>query len=88
MHDGFWVNLKEKNDVDLDELYNIDSITQIVFDQEDKFFYFLCNKKNGFIGFYLIKFQESNPGQYQFITMCKTLLDIGDAYIAIQRGED
>lgn len=27
MHDGFWVNLKDRNDVDLDELYNIDSIT-------------------------------------------------------------
>ena len=36
MHDGFWVNLKERNDVDLDELYNVDSITQIVYDGEDK----------------------------------------------------
>jgi len=40
------------------------------------------------IGFYLIKFEEFNPGSYQFITMWKTLLDVGDATIAIQRGVD
>mgnify|MGYP001054446189 CR=1 FL=1 len=88
MHDAFWVNLKERTDVDLDLLYNVDSITQIIYDQEDKMFYFLANKKNGFIGFYLIKFEEHNPGSFSFITMWKTLLDIGDATIVIQRGLD
>jgi hypothetical protein len=51
-------------------------------------FYFLANKKNGLIGFYLIKFEELNPGCFSFITMWKTLLDIGDATIVIQRGLD
>ena len=36
----------------------------------------------------MIKFDEKNPGSYQFITMWKTLLDIGDCTIAIQRGVD
>lgn len=36
MNDGFWVNVNEKNDVDLDELYNIDSIMQIVYESEDR----------------------------------------------------
>jgi hypothetical protein len=36
MNDGFWVNVNEKADVDLDELYNIDSIMQIVYESEDK----------------------------------------------------
>lgn len=40
------------------------------------------------IGFYLIKFEELNPGSYQFITMWKTLLDVGDATIVISRGTD
>ena len=32
MHDAFWVNLTERTDVDLDLLYNVDSITQIIYD--------------------------------------------------------
>ena len=51
-------------------------------------YYFLANKRNGLIGFYLIKFEETNPGSFSFIVMWKTLLDIGDATIAIQRGLD
>ena len=48
----------------------------------------MANKKNGLIGFYLIKFEEKNPGSYQFITMLKTLLNIGDASVMISRGVD
>jgi hypothetical protein len=86
--DGVWVNLRERNDVDLDEHFNVGCITQIVYDQEENFFYFLANRKNGQIGFFLIKFCERNPGVYQFLTMWRHRLEIGDATIAISRGID
>ena len=55
---------------------------------EDKVFYFIANIKNGRLGFFLIKFQEYDPGIYQFMTMWHHRLEIGDATIAISRGED
>jgi hypothetical protein len=85
-HDGFWINLKERNDVDLDELHDIDAISQVIFHSEDRYFYLLANKKKGLVGFYLIKFEERNPGSYQNLTMWKTLLEIDDCTIMIQKG--
>ena len=45
--DGVWCDTREKVDVDLDEHFNIGGIQQIVYDLEDKVFYFLANQKNG-----------------------------------------
>ena len=41
--DGIYVNIKTDEQVDLDELYIISNIKQIIFDAEDQEFYFLCN---------------------------------------------
>jgi len=41
---------------DLDELFEIMAIKEIIYDNEDEDFYLLCNQKNGVIGFFLIKF--------------------------------
>jgi hypothetical protein len=88
LHDGFWINLKKNHDVDIDELFNILGITQIIYDHEDQFFYLLANKKDGHVGFFLIKFEARNPAVYHFITMWKNMLDIGDSSIHISRGVD
>jgi hypothetical protein len=88
LHDGFWVNLKKNHDVDIDELFNIRGITQIIYDHEDQYFYLLANKKDDHVGFFLIKFEARNPAVYYFIIMWKHLLEIGDSSIHISRGVD
>jgi hypothetical protein len=47
--------------VDLDEFFNIDNIKAIVFDKDEKQFYFLANVKYGKIGFYMTRFAEKDP---------------------------
>ena len=47
--------------VDLDQLYNISAIKNIIHDDESKSFYLLCNKYDGKLGTFLIKFNEKNP---------------------------
>lgn len=86
--DGFWVNLKQNNDVDIDELFNILSITQIIYDHEDNFFYILANRKDDMVGFFLMKYDAANPAVYHFITMWKSSLEIADSSISISRGVD
>lgn len=86
--DGLWYNQKKNEEIDLDEHYKIDLIKNIVYDEEDKVFYFLCNKKRDAIGFFLIKFNELNPLKKEDLTMWKHKLDIGDCNIYVMRGID
>jgi hypothetical protein len=88
VHEGIWVDLKKLYDVDLDELYNILAITQVIYDHEDQSFYLLANKKDGKLGFFLIKYNAKNPAVHNFLTMWHSLLEIGDASISIFRGND
>jgi hypothetical protein len=68
-NDGLWCDSNTGKEVDLDELYSVDLIRNITYDDEDKKFYFLSNKKSGQLGFYLIEFKDNNPHDYTFITM-------------------
>lgn len=86
--DGQYIDIKRKKEVDLDELHNIRDIRHILYDEEDKMFYFLCGKKNGIIGFFLVSFNESDPHDYKYLTMWRHQLDIDDAHMAISRGTD
>lgn len=63
-------------------------IRNITYDDEDKKFYFLTNKKSGQLGFFLIEFKDSDPKKYNFITMWQHKLDLDDANIYILRGKD
>lgn len=48
----------------------------------------MSNKKNGFIGFFLIKFAESDPMNFTDLTMWKHRLDIDNCNLFILRGHD
>ena len=54
--DGIWFSEHTGEEVDLDKLFGITSIKRIIFDEETREFYFLSNKKHGFIGFFLMSF--------------------------------
>lgn len=54
--DGIWADVKNGKEVDLDEEYEVGLIQDVVFDQDDGQFYFLCNMRQAKIGFYLIRF--------------------------------
>ena len=60
-HDGYWVDLKKLYDIDIDELFNVLAINQVIYDSEDQDFYVLANKKDGKVGFFLIKYNARNP---------------------------
>lgn len=51
-----WIDIKTKKEVDLDEKHEIKDIRYVLYDEEDKQFYVLCNRKKGIIGFFLFKF--------------------------------
>lgn len=59
-----------------------------MYDEEDKVFYFLCNKKRELLGFFLIKFNETNPIKNSDLTNWKHKLEIGDVNINVLRGID
>ena len=80
--------MKKLHDIDIDELFNVLAIQCIIYDHEDQSFYLLANKKDGFVGFFLIKYNAKNPAVHSPVTMWKSLLEIGDSSISIYRGND
>jgi hypothetical protein len=69
-------------------LHDITDIKFILYDEEDKRFYVLCNRKAGVIGFFLFQFSEKDPKDFKYLTMWRHQLDIDDATMAISRGSD
>ena len=85
---AFYLNLPKNQFVDIDDLYKINCIKQIIYDIEDQNFYILANKFEGNHGFYIVKFSEDDPKDYKFIMKVKNNLDIGDANIFVLRNEE
>lgn len=86
--DGIWADVKNGKEVDLDEEYEVGLIQDVVFDKDDCQFYFLCNMRQGKVGFFLIRFQEQTPKNFDFLTMWQHKLDIGDVSMQIIRDID
>jgi hypothetical protein len=43
LNDSLWIDIELSKEVDLDELYDIKAVKQIIHDPEDEKFYILCN---------------------------------------------
>lgn len=41
----------------------------LLYDEEEKLFYVLCNRKAGVIGFFLFQFSQDNPKNCKYLTM-------------------
>ena len=88
MDDGIFYNMRTKQFVDLDQLFGISNIKEIIHDDEDRSFYLLVNKYKEKLGLFLIKFNEHNPSESTFFFKWKNKLDISDADIAVVRNKD
>ena len=86
--DGLYCNLISKQEVDLDDQYNIQLIQQIVYDLDDRCFYIVANKKDEKLGLYLIKFSQDNPADYSFILEWTNRLDVDDVDVYLIRNEE
>ena len=83
--DGIYLDLIKKSEVDLDDLYQIGCMKEIIYDHEDGVFYILANKFEEKLGFFIIRMNEKNPTQHTFLTKWKNKLDLGDANIFVLR---
>ena len=72
--------------MDLDETYNIESIKEITYDEEDNVFYILTNKYMEKLGFFVLSMREYDPYQAKFLIKWKNKLDIGDTNFYVLRN--
>lgn len=63
------------------------NIKEIIYDEEDRLFYFLSNKFEEKLGFFVFSINEQDPLDYRFFIKYKNKLDIGDADIYILRSK-
>ena len=81
--DGIYINTKTREEVDIDELFNMSAIKEIIFESVQRQFYILANKFDDKLGFFLIRFDEGDVHNYRYLIQHKNKLDIGDANVAI-----
>ena len=62
-------------------------IKEIIYDEEDRLFYFLSNKFEEKLGFFVFSIAEQDPLENRFFIKYKNKLDIGDADIYILRSK-
>lgn len=86
--DGVYIDMQRKQEIDLDDKFNIGSIKEIIHDQEDSVFYILANKYDEKLGFFLIKMSDSDTDNRTFLTKYKNKLDIGDASVSVLRDRE
>ena len=86
MDDGIYYNHRTRVFVDLDELFSISNIKEIIHDHEEKVFYMLANKYHQRLGMFLVKFDENKPDSHKFVIKWKNKLDIADADVNIVRN--
>ena len=87
LQDAIHINLDNSDETDLDEIYHIQDIKEIKYDEEDKEFYVLANKQFEKLGFFLLKFNAFNPNEGKYLARWKNKLDIGDTNICVIRNE-
>lgn len=78
--DALWINLTTKDEVDIDDIYNISSIRAL--EMYNKKFYVLANKYQNRLGYYLLELdvEKPKPGiEPKFIIRFTNKLDISDA---------
>jgi hypothetical protein len=88
LDDGIFFNHVTGQFYDLDEMYDISSIKEIIYDHEDRMFYLLANKFQERLGVFIIRFNELDPSDYNFFMKFKNKLDISDADIAVLRDKE
>ena len=83
--DGIFYNHRTEEFVDLDDLYQISTIKEIIYDSDDRMVYILANKYQDKLGVFIVRFSELDPNNFNFFLKFKNKLDIADADIAVLR---
>ena len=86
--DALHISLRTKTETDLDSIFNVSNIKEVMYDQKDNIFYFLANKMYDALGLFLLKIDADNPNNFHFITRWKNKLDIGDTNLFVIRNKE
>lgn len=92
--DVLWVNLKTKNEIDVDDTFLLGDIKSIVFKNQS--FFIMANKYKGKLGYFLLEMKEDLYDAQQrgeeprYVLKWENKLEIGDANIEFfsKQGED
>jgi hypothetical protein len=85
--DCIYIDMEKETELDVDQQYQVSAIKEIIYDEEDKLFYFLSNKFDEKLGFFVFSIAENDPLDCRFFIKYKNKLDIGDADIFILRSK-
>ena len=70
----------------MDEIFNLEVVRDMIYDEEDQMYYMLANKYDGKLGQFVVRFDEDDPKKFQFLLRVKNKLDIGDSSIYVHRN--
>jgi hypothetical protein len=65
--DAYLYNSKTNKQFDIDAEFKIDLIKSVVFDEDDHMIYLACNRKEGVLGMFIIKFYQYDISDHEYI---------------------
>ena len=83
-----FVNTTTKEEIDIDETYDVFNIKEVEYEEGDKAYYLVCNSYKDKLGFFVLKISEDNPKAGKFLIKWYHSLDIGDPNIYILRNKE
>ena len=86
--DAIYMDINAKNEVDLDEEYNLTLLKEVIFDEDDKTFYIIANNFNNLFGVFIFNLQQNDPKSYKLIYANSHRLEIDNVGLYIIRNKE
>ena len=65
--DSLYVDVETRSEMDIDDFYQVQNIKETIYSAQDNSFYIVTNKFQEKLGFFILKIDESNPGNGKFL---------------------
>ena len=85
-NDGRYMDIRNKREVDMDVVYELNWLRDVIYDDDMDTFYVLANKLQGKKGIFLLRIrkdEETQECQGEFVLRFGTDLEIGDCSISV-----
>ena len=70
--------LERNREFNVQKDVNIEGIRTVRFNEDDEYFYIMCNRYHGILGFIVLKIHSKPPFKRTFIIKWKNKLDVND----------
>jgi hypothetical protein len=86
--DAIYMDISAKREEDLDDLYNLGCLKEVIFDEDDKTFYLIANRYKDVYGVFIFNLDQYDPRKFRLVYANSHRLEIDNVGLYIIRNRD